>query len=528
MKYIIQSGTKPRNRFQLHLLRLSLLLPIALLPAAASAATADGFVTKINSKMAFNVGTLHVALNAQTTCKTRIGSFSNAFQGTYISGKNYKRLNAVSWVCNTSHVAVGSRIHLYGSVRDGDHFIAKRMVVYTIREDRSIENGAIIEEMPKVHQDSQHWSGHLWIDGYPISVTSQTRMLMANPSSYFRETIPFSPWNYPQLHSNLHSNSGAVYDGAVSFSSKLLQPNICATYSANREIDGGITATQLRFWPNHVSIKEEFFLNIFKANVIDPAYKRHTPGSIKLQSRQLRGIKELSIIPDRTVQDWVSNVGMELVPQYQRNLPDTDATKVHFRFYVVKPFKRFPYGSMTTIDGASFRVFYDAFVAMPNGIVIIPDNALNKLQNKSQLAALLSYEISAVLQKQAYVTRMLFRQGGVRREINSGVWLDEQTLRIGIRQMYLAGYDIREAPFAWAVAQGKPVNNPILNSKHPDKEIPWYAAYAFNYISHYYKDVDYSKLKRGEKEYQQFLQELYKADPSLPRPKVATTPASKK
>ena len=50
-------------------------------------------------------------------------------------------------------------------------------------------------------------------------------------------------------------------------------------------------------------------------------------------------------------------------------------------------------------------------------------------------------------------------------------------------------------------------------AKHPGKEIPWYAAYAFNYISQYYKDVDYSKLKRGEAEYQQFLQELRKADP---------------
>ena len=97
---------------------------------------------------------------------------------------------------------------------------------------------------------------------------------------------------------------------------------------------------------------------------------------------------------------------------------------------------------------------------------------------------------------------------------------NQQLLRIGIRQMYLTGYDIREAPFAWAVAQGKAVANPVINSKHPDKEIPWYAAYAFNYISQYYKDVDYSKLKRGRAEYQQFLKELYKADPSLPRPKA--------
>ena len=99
--------------------------------------------------------------------------------------------------------------------------------------------------------------------------------------------------------------------------------------------------------------------------------------------------------------------------------------------------------------------------------------------------------------------------------------ISEETLRLGIPQMYLAGYDIREAPYAWAVAQGKPVNNPVINSKHPDKEIPWYAAYAFNYISQYSKDVDYSKLKRGRAEYQQFLHELYEADPSLPQAKAS-------
>ena len=80
--------------------------------------------------------------------------------------------------------------------------------------------------------------------------------------------------------------------------------------------------------------------------------------------------------------------------------------------------------------------------------------------------------------------------------------------------MYLAGYDIREAPYAWTVAQGKPVANPVINAKHPDEQIPWYAAYAFDYISKYYRDVDYSKLKRGEREYQQFKEELRRVDPA--------------
>ena len=49
----------------------------------------------------------------------------------------------------------------------------------------------------------------------------------------------------------------------------------------------------------------------------------------------------------------------------------------------------------------------------------------------------------------------------------------------------------------------------------PDyRHMPWYATYAFNCISQLYPDVDYSKLKRGEREYQQFKEQLRKADPA--------------
>ncbi len=74
-----------------------------------------------------------------------------------------------------------------------------------------------------------------------------------------------------------------------------------------------------------------------------------------------------------------------------------------------------------------------------------------------------------------------------------------------------ADYDIRYAPLAWSVERGKRTKGPLTVPDY--RHTPWYAAYAFNSISQYYKDVDYSKLKRGRREYQQFLQELRKADP---------------
>lgn len=55
-------------------------------------------------------------------------------------------------------------------------------------------------------------------------------------------------------------------------------------------------------------------------------------------------------------------------------------------------------------------------------------------------------------------------------------------------------------------------DDPVPKKKMNPDWIPWETAYAFDYISKFYSDVDYSRLKRGEKEYAQFLDALRKAD----------------
>lgn len=225
-------------------------------------------------------------------------------------------------------------------------------------------------------------------------------------------------------------------------------------------------------------------------------------------------------------------------------MDDTDDQKIKFRFYVVRPFHNARETGFVTMDGTIRQVssaewrkgirspfllptghtLVDGIVEMPDGMILIPETFLNKLQNKAQLAFALSVAVQCIVQRLQSIAvaemKPSFGNYGMP-SVGIGYMETMLALRIGIRQMYLAGYDIREAPYAWAVAQGKPVNNPVINSKNPDKEIPWYVAYAFNYISQYYKDVDYSKLKRGRKEYQQFLQELRKADPGAFAPQQA-------
>ena len=59
------------------------------------------------------------------------------------------------------------------------------------------------------------------------------------------------------------------------------------------------------------------------------------------------------IIPNGEIQAYVTDLGRRLVPQYQRDLPDTDPEKIPFKFYVVK------------------RDEPGAAVSLPNGVVMV-------------------------------------------------------------------------------------------------------------------------------------------------------------
>ena len=321
-------------------------------------------------------------------------------------------------------------------------------------------------------------------------------------------------------------------------------------YHATLLTSGGIKARKVLLWLNRNDGHEQDFLKLFACNIQLPDFTKHIDGNIKFNDEAA-----IKVIANRFIQDFIGQLAERLAPSSENGVSTQDQLQPRFRVYVVRPF--FPQNPDLFVDingdKPKFGLFsgehlrYDApkpgtmvrdIIAMPNGVILIPDVALANLKNQAQLTALLAYAITSIRQKEAYRAWPIITSPRARRAIafNSdpvfvrafGEWQTQQVLRIGIRQMYLAGYDIREAPFAWAVAQGKPVNNPVIDSKHPGKEIPWYAAYAFNYISQYYKDVDYSKLKRGEAEYQNFLKELYKADPSLSHLKNASSTTVKK
>ncbi|MHB1938982.1 MAG: hypothetical protein ACYCOR_20770 [Acidobacteriaceae bacterium] len=424
--------------------------------------------------------------------------------------------------CNDLHLTIGSRVRITGKQYGIDKILARTIVRYLGVSKDNFKSAAITEENPesRIGDDSQH--SILWIDGYPIAKVPNTRVLAvpANTSIGYRNAI-----NLNDTYLTV-SKSRALVNAAQS-SRYMPQENNYVAYHANKNQDGSIDATSLQYWPNYCDKKQMDFSRKFTPQGFP--FSSSPPLNLEFGAAWIDGIRltrmTVKVISSDAIQEFVSKLGDGIVPQFQRDLPDNDATKIHFYFVITKPIKCCN-ARIYVNDGGEKNVDNDAVIAFPNGLILVPDITLVRVQTSAQLAALLSYAVTSVMQKQSFIS-WPFINKAARIDGNQSVihtvsfFRNQQLLRIGIRQMYLTGHDIREAPFAWAVAQGKAVANPVINSKHPDKEIPWYAAYAFNYISQYYKDVDYSKLKRGEAEYQQFLKELYKADPSLPQAKAS-------
>ena len=423
--------------------------------------------------------------------------------------------------CNSLSLAVGSGVHLIGDVKRSEGiFFSTQMILYTVRIVQSNpalkwKSGALLEEKSQVSRTAQGWSGTMWLDGYPMSITPDTTLLTA-PTGTRMSYDHFESFGSPRM--------GAVIAPLPSpkVSANLRQPNTWATYRGAAKADRYVWLYRVRLWPNQIDKREQESWTKLTPAIQAPDYQNHAPGTVNFSHTHKDKI--LRILPDQDVQNFVSKLGTTLIPQYQKDLPETDATKIHFHFYVVQPVGTAFDDEMRRSDGLSrlLRPSWDeGVVALPNGLIFVPENMLARIENEAELAAIFSHAITSVLQKHRYITQhsrpyscsMFCSEDPDYGGYDFALEMNEQSLRISIRQMYLAGYDIREAPFAWAVAQGMAVNNPVVDSKEPDKEIPWYAAYAFDYISRYYSDVDYSKLKRGDAEYAQFLGELRKADP---------------
>jgi hypothetical protein len=548
----------------------------------AAAETVDGFVTEIVSPSDFRVGAFHILTDGKAQCFTETldssieqlakGHEVFAFQWVFGLREHVHSQSLASAPCAKLPLTVGSHVQVIGNAnRTGGSFLAVRITDYAVTIQQHVvlekshitwDGGALIEEQPKVSRSGKDWAGTIWVDGYPMALAPDTQLLAAPPGTELSYRT-FGSFSEPQWGAVMPQAPSPAFTGAlfqpntwaayIGMSASELRPRAQADDRGESAFDGqwvgesadsdlaqpakrdasefrdNVAPSQIRLWPNQLSAEEKEYVAYLLPLIHPPDWTRHVPGSIEFQDQPAK--KNLQILPKESVQEFVSGLGTSLIPEYQRTLAEGDPTKIHFKFYAVQGEHPTANDEMNQGDGvlALSRNDLDrGVVAFPDGLIVIPDYVLARINNQAQLAMVLSSAITSVIQKQGFTRK---RDHPVVEAFCTDspcvvpivplfdLLLNEQVLRIGIRQMFLAGYDIRQAPTAWAAAAGNPAN-PFPELKKRPIEIPWYTAYCFDYISRYYSSVDYNELKRGEVEYAQFLDELRKADPEAFAPKT--------
>ncbi len=389
--------------------------------------------------------------------------------------------------------------------------------------------------------------GTYWIDGYRMSISQRTEICWHHASLQFDAVLNSDGQPVGELNaaSPCESAPPITLGGSAWLQYTGLQKYLLVTY--NPEMN--VVATRIDVWRNgnngnqmQAAPKQTWRTLCASASPHQLLYPNEGP---------------IEVVCDAKVNTYIESVFSALLKPAAIKADSPTANQAMPSFYVVKPFEVRHNYDFEAIDGFLGDMVIAVYghpvyerphahstvreiVYAPDGTVLIADTALAHFRNEAQCAAVLSYSLAATGQD---LSARLFRvqrfkvkswssnKNGGNNITYTGKFilnLNEQVLRLGIRQMYTAGYDIREAPFAWAVELGKRIKTPIAEPGQPlpstleiDDISPLYASYAFNYISQYYPGVDYSKLKRGRREYQQFLVELRKADARAfaPQPK---------
>jgi hypothetical protein len=224
-------------------------------------------------------------------------------------------------------------------------------------------------------------------------------------------------------------------------------------YHGKPQSDGILLVDTANFTPNAVSDKEAKLLdkNDYDPAAVDPKAKQNVAREIFL------GIDPKKIPPysDPAMQARINRIGASLIPAFQRSLPDDDLRKVLFKFQVVDNHK-----------------WKDA-LTLPTGVILIPHQVVDKLQNDSQIATVLADNIAAALEKQRY------RMQSARKNLTgtslagdaAGIFvpglslatgiatysaekkietdLVNQSGRVSLGLLHDAGYDLTQAPIAW-------------------------------------------------------------------------------
>jgi hypothetical protein len=295
---------------------------------------------------------------------------------------------------------LGELLEIWGSLKKKTHSVKAESIHILIPTPHAISGSGIIQKA----ESAAAGEAQLRADGYQLHLTAKTHLLSA----------------------------GLIQTLAAA------APNQWIDYRGILEPDGIVDVTEATITPNVAA-----------------------PSDLKYRAKEDAVARPDSADP--TLQARVNRIGTSLIPRYETQLPDTDPTKIQFRFPVTdeEHAKR----------GRNLQ----------NGVILVSAAALARMQTDSEIAALLADGIAATLEmnelgnhaagytRASTILNDTAAAALIVVEPLSAIWLapglirgpyqlshaQEQSGRESLGLLADAGYDLREAPLAWWLLASK-------------------------------------------------------------------------
>ena len=351
---------------------------------------------------------------------------------------------------STSHPArgllrIGAYVQVAGSAQNFVTPIAATMVFVRDDGNRKYSGIGVITRVVTSSPDPVYEA-----DGYLIHVTASTKIEFAADLSSLSEVVP-NTW--------IHFAGKLDGNGILDASNAHFFPSKPTKFKAIKGVE--IVPVQMR--PSNAPKDAAAPAASASSNSID--------GASLQEDEQLKvGLGRWHTIPaGHPLQQRIHRIGMALVPGYQRQMDDTDPSKIHFRFFAVDDKKL--RGAECLLDGA----------------IVVSTQSIERLANDDQLSAVLADGIACHLQRQtaravaerrievaSEVAGMFFPPAGLALSVHSAAAGDvterlaEERLRIALALMQDAGYDPWLAPETWRIFEPKKLPANVAVLEYPD------------------------------------------------------------
>ncbi len=455
---------------------MALVIPVAfgvVLSGAPKNVKIHGYITQITSPTAFEIDDYRVSSD-----QTLALDFDNA-------GPDIKFA--------LQDLRVGVELQISGALDESTGELKAKSVKIDLDQFRVKPLTAIIAYPPKgITQTADGWTGDFVADGQRIHVSPATKILF-RPSRSDKEL--------EKALKNAKGSSDSV-EGEVLHSVDQVAAGMQITYEGKRNPTTGVVQAEKV---------------IFMRNDLEPGEAKLWK-SLKVQSTNAQGLKpgelkidkvgKFKLLPNDDVQKYVRAIGVSLVPQYQRDLPDSDPRKIPFQWYVV--------------ENKEANAF-----ALANGTVVINSGLFDVLDNEAQFAAVVGHEMAHATQEHTWRQLNFHKNERMGLAIASALAagygkynlsdafklteaaiqngysrnLEDQADRVGLQYMTAAGYDPREAPRVWK-QMTKNYGDQSTNffwSNHDNNATR--RSYLMNELRNNYQDMNWSNLKVNVEEY---------------------------